>query len=478
MKIKTSICLLLIIVMLFASCSPGAAASASPTTVPETPSATATLEPTVPSASAAIEPTQNTDKIINVYAISGEILGIIGKFLELHPDFTYTINRVLPEIDANNTVVPVSSLDHALSGSGAPDVYLAEAEIVTRYTQGEMSGYALSYEDLGIDVRTKIAEADIAQYTVDIGTRPCDNAVVGLSYKSSGGAFLYRRSIAKKVWGTDDPEKIASKIGPGWDRFFEAAEDLKKEGYSIVSGDGVVWYAAGGSIGSGWIVNGKLNISPERIAFMDYSKELIEKGYSRGNHEYTDAWRSDMLGTGEQPVFGFFATAWMVNNVVALECGDTFGDWAVCEPPVGFIWPGNSKWVLVNKALENDPEKKAAVAELVEWMTLDCTEEGLQFFIASGSLFAGGVKNETVASGTVMALADGKLDMLSGQNMYDVYRSSSDSISGVDVTEYDAIIDNLWREAAGKYSHGECTRDEAIAAFKQDVKERFGYDAW
>ena len=56
----------------------------------------------------------------------------------------------------------------------------------------------------------------------------------------------YRRSIAKDVWGTDDPKTVAEKIGAGtnsWDTFFSAAAELKAKGYGIVSGDGDIWHA-------------------------------------------------------------------------------------------------------------------------------------------------------------------------------------------------------------------------------------------
>ena len=82
-------------------------------------------------------------------------------------------------------------------------------------------------EDLGIDVAADIEAADIAQYSVEIGTRPDDGKVVALGYQATGGAFIYRRSIASDVFGTDDPATITDKIGPGWDKFWSAAEDLK-----------------------------------------------------------------------------------------------------------------------------------------------------------------------------------------------------------------------------------------------------------
>ena len=111
--------------------------------------------------------------------------------------------------------------------------------------RGDASRYAAPYEDLGIDADAKIKSSEIAQYAVDIGTNP-DGKVVALGYQATGGAFIYRRSIAKDTWGTDDPKEIGAKLGAGtndWTQFFNAAEELKGKGYGIVSGDGDIWHA-------------------------------------------------------------------------------------------------------------------------------------------------------------------------------------------------------------------------------------------
>ena len=57
----------------------------------------------------------------------------------------------------------------------------------------------------------KIFVRDLTVMTV-IGTRPDDGAVVALGYQATGGAFIYRRSIAKDVFGTDDPAVVAEAI--------------------------------------------------------------------------------------------------------------------------------------------------------------------------------------------------------------------------------------------------------------------------
>ena len=173
------------------------------------------------------------DHVINVWAFTDEVPNMIEKYKELHPDFDYDINTT---IIATTDGAYQPALDQALASGGAdaPDIYCAEAAFVLKYTQGDASQYAAAYEDLGIDVATMTKDADIAQYTMDIGTNP-DGKLVALGYQATGGAFIYRRSIAKDVWGTEDPAEISKKIGPGWDQFYNAAAELKAKGYGIVS---------------------------------------------------------------------------------------------------------------------------------------------------------------------------------------------------------------------------------------------------
>ena len=234
---------------------------------------------------------------------------------------------------------------------------------------------------------------------MDIGTNP-DGKLVGLGYQATGGAFIYRRSIAKEVWGTDDPNEIKTKIGPGWDQFFTAAEELKAKGYGIVSGDGDIWHAVENSSDQGWIVDGKLTIDPKREEFFDLSKKLKDNGYHNDTTDWTDAWFADMKDEGAQKIFGFFGPAWLINYTLGDNCGGkavgegTYGDWAIAEPPVGFFWGGT--WVLANK----DSSKKEAVGQISDWITLDCSEDGLQYKWANGSFNGEGSTNDAFASGT------------------------------------------------------------------------------
>ncbi len=440
----------------------------------QAPAPAATTAPPEPSETPAVAIDGNN--VIQIYSFTDEIPRALQMYKELHPEFPYEINAT---IIATTDGLYEPALDEALA-AGDADIYCVEADFIAKYTKGEMSSYAMPYKDLGINVAAETIAADIAKYSIEAGTRPSDNAVVGLAYQSTAGVFIYRRSIAKDVWDTDAPAVIEAETGPGWEKFFEAAEKLKERGYAIVSGAGDIWHPMENSADKGWIVDGKLYIDPKRKAFLDYSKELIDKGYSNQTYDWTEAWYADMAGTGAKPVFGFFGPAWFINNIMAVSSGgtepgqSTYGDWAVCLPPAGFFWQGT--WLMANKELENDPAKKAAAASLIEWITLDCTKGGMQYGWSNGSLYGPGIK-DAVVSGTVMAMSDGKHPFLGGQDMYYVFRPANRLANGDNITEHDSLIGNIWRDQVRQYTAGNKTHDEAIADFKRAVKDKLGIDA-
>ncbi len=418
------------------------------------------------------------DTVVNVYAFADEVPNMLQAYVDAHPDCGISINST---IVATTDGLYQPALDQALSSGGAeaPDIYCAEAAFVLKYTQGDARDYAAAYEDLGIDM-SQVESSEIAGYSVDIGTNPDTGKVVGLGYQATGGAFIYRRSIANDVFGTDDPEAIAEAIGAGsgeWTKFFEAAATLKEKGYGIISGDGDLWHAVENSSDEGWIVDGMLHIDPKREAFLDLSKELKDNGYTNDTQDWQDAWFADMKGEGEQGIFGFFGPAWLINYTLAPNCGGekagegTYGDWAVCAPPVGFFWGGT--WLLANK----DTEKADAVAELINWVTLDASEDGLQYKWANGTTFGEGGTKDSVASGAVMAKSNGELEFLGGQNMFDAFVPANAYANGKNLTQYDETINQYWREQVREYTAGNKDKDAAIADFKQMVSDNLGIDA-
>ena len=294
--------------------------------------------------------------------------------------------------------------------------------------------------------------------------------MVALSYEGTGAAFIYRRSIARDVWGTDDPEIIRDKIGPGWDRFLEAAADLRARGYSIVSGYDEVWTPIRNSAELPWVVDGKLVIDPEYEAFLDLAKTLHGNRYTNGTRGWTDAWYMDMRDEGPRKVFGYFGPSWMVNYIITGNCGGekpgegTYGDWAVCDPPVGFFWGGI--WFFVNK----DSEYKEELGDLIRWITLDSSEEGFQYSMANGTFFDDGVRL-AAASGTVMRNVSGETDFLGGQDMFEAFDRAARLANENYISRYDIAISSYWLDAARAYAEGGKSKEQVIAGFKQKFED-------
>lgn len=414
------------------------------------------------------------DKVIRVWSDIGESTDVFNKFIETHPDFDYTIDTVeLSALHFPSDPVLYDTLvnDSRVYDFEVPDIYPSEVSHVAKYTKGDASQYAIDYKELGIDVDTLLEEASIPQYFIDLGTNT-EGQLVGLGYHNTAGAFIYRRSIAKDVWGTDDPFVIQEKIGPGWEKFFEAAEDLRRKGYGICSGADDIWRLVKNEANQPWIVDDSLYIDPKREEYIDIAKKLIDNDYSNNTLQWSDEWYLDMIGEGEKEVFGFLGPAWLINYVIEPNCGGeavgegTYGDWAVCDPPVGSFWGGS---VLM---AHKDTKHKEAVGEIIEWITLDTSDTGFQYLWANGE--STGFKGMPLSI-SVMRSMDYSSEFLGGQNIFEAYISASNLARGDNISRDDEIIDELWCSKVHEYTGGNKSREDVMAEFKLEVTESEEY---
>ena len=421
-------------------------------------------------ASSVFGAAKKTSVTINLWAFTDEVPGMVEKYLKSN----------YPDVKLNTTIIATTdgayqpALNEALK-NGEVDVYAAEAAFILKYSKGDMSEFAAPYKDFGIKIDKAIKDADIASYTVDIGSNE-KGQVVGLGYQATGGCFIYNRTVAKKVFGSDDPKTVQAAIGGGsqsWDKFWDAAKKCADKGVAIVSGDGDIWHAIENSSDKGWIVDDQLYLDPKREAFLDVSKNLTDNGWSNKTQDWTDAWYADMAELGAKPVLGFFGPAWLINYVMAGNSKDTYGDWAVCNSPIGFFWGGT--WVLGSKVAAKDKNKKAVVKGILEWITLDTSNTGLLYHWANGTLNGPGGTKDTVSSGVVMSKSDGKLEFLGGQNMFDYFVPAGAFANGKNLTQYDEEINSIWRDQVRAYANGQKSRADAIKDFKQTVADKLGY---
>ena len=103
---------------------------------------------------------------------------------------------------------------------------------------------------------------------------------------------------------------------------------------------------------------------------------------------------------------------------------------------------------------------------------LDTTEEGAQYNWAKGTIADA---KDTVASGKIMKTADGTLDVLGGQNMFEYYIPANKQVDFSIVSAYDSEIEAIWIPIARNYAEGLIsTKEQALNNFVYAVKAKLG----
>ena len=149
---------------------------------------------------------------------------------------------------------------------------------------------------------------------------------------SSANVFLYRRSVAREIFGTDDPDVISGIIGGGtqsWDKFLEAAQTLKEHGYYIVPGCEDMTCLVDTSCPVSGLMDENFRPDPAWEKFMDVSKILYENGCIKDIEAWSDEWFNIIKGEGDK-VFGIVTSTDNCYFLDALSFEKTYGDWAVC----------------------------------------------------------------------------------------------------------------------------------------------------
>lgn len=395
---------------------------------------------------------------INIYSIDRMLGEIVEKYAGEHWDFPYNINHISDSI-AYSTEGLVHVINDKLSEGASIDLYSVPAVYTQYYVKGEYSDYACTYEELGIDVDAALKKAEIPQYVIEDG-KNADGKLVALPYFGDAQIFVYRRSIAKEVWGTDDPGKIEELTGGGtgkWDKLIEAAETLKKHGYYIMSGNyNLIDLIDTGIPDTDPEVYRNGSVTPKWNEFLELSKSMFEKGCIMNTGPLAEDWSIDPEGTGKN-VFGYIM---MTDAYDSRLYGHDDGDWAVCTPPFKIV-SNYSTGIMVNK----NSRYKELLGPLIEWITLDCSETGLQYRLASGT-FRHDLEKLSVLSGTVMKNVDGSRDVFGGQNInpivYDILQAPDGKHN--DYAYGDAVLQHFLNETDA-YVRGDLDKETAIRNF-------------
>lgn len=386
-----------------------------------------------------------------VWSFTDELDGMIKNYFQKDSRFAgkYEISYSLTPTDQfPNKLDPVLA-----SGSGCPDVFALEDAFVRKYIE---SGLLLDITDIYNEVKDKVYP-----YPVEVGTY--NGKVYGMSWQVTPGAVFYRRSLAKKYLGTDDPAEVQKHLA-NWNKFLETAELLKQKSNGdcyIVSSTGDMFkpYSAGRA--SPWVVDDKLVIDQKMYDYMDMCKTLHDKGYEGRVGQWSEGWFAGMKGTFKdetgknKEIFSYFLPTWGLHYVLKTNAPESAGDWAMCAGPLGYRWGGT--WVGAWKGTKNPNAAK----ELIKYIATD------DAFLEAWAKDTGDVvSNKNVVEKIKDSYADPYLD---GQNHYSAFAQMADSVNGKLSQGTDQAIESIFAEETAAYVNGEKTKQQALDDFKAQV---------
>ncbi len=390
-----------------------------------------------------------------VWSFTDELKNMIDKYYTpSHPAVTIEYS-LTPTDQFPNKLDPVLA-----SGQGAPDVFALEDSFVRKYVE---SGLLLDISDIANEVKAK----QLA-YPIEVGTY--NGKVYALSWQATPGAMFYRRSLAKKYLGSDDPAEV-QKAFANLDEFMKTAALLKDKSAGkcvVVSSTGDLNNVFKGARKGPWVTSdGKLSIDPAMVQYMEMSKALKDKGYEGRQGQWSEGWFAGMKGTlkdekgADVEVFSYFLPTWGLHYVLKTNAPDTSGDWAMVPGPAAYRWGGT--WVGAFKGTKN----VVAAKDFIKYVSSD--DGFLERWAKDTGDF---VSNMNVVAKIKDSYSE---PFLGGQNHYAAFAEMAKNVNGKMTQGTDQAIEALFGEAVTAFINGEKDKDTAINDFKSQVNAQLGF---
>lgn len=411
-------------------------------------------------------------KVINIYSWNDEfrqrLEAVYPEVKETSKDGTVTTLKDGTEIhwiiNPNQDGVYQQKLDEALmnqadaSADDKVDIFLSETDYVYKYTDAA-ADVAMPLKDFGIDPDKDLADQyDFTKTTAS----DADGVQRGSTWQCCPGLLVYRRDIAKDVFGTDDPEEVGKRM-KDWDTAKATAEELKAKGYYTFASYADTFRLYGNSISQPWVEDGAttVNVDQQVMNWIKDSKEWLDAGYLNKTvkGQWNDDWNKAM--GSESKVFAFLFPAWGIDFTLKPNWDGEDGEWAVTNPPQEYNWGGS--YIHAATGTDNPEHAKDIILALTgnkdnllkiskDYSDFTNTKSGMQEV----------AKDDTFAS-----------DFLGGQNPFTYFSPVAENIKIAPLSAYDQGCVELIQNAFSDYFQGQVDYDKAKSNFETAIKERY-----
>ena len=344
------------------------------------------------------------------------------------------------------------------------DIFLVEADYALKYVDADVS---LDVKELGL---TDEDMAQQYQYTKDIVT-DSNGAQKGTTWQATPGLFAYRRSIAKDVLGTDDPEQVQEALSD-WAKFDEVAAKASEKGYKMLSGYDDAYRTFSNNVSAPWVDGDTVKVDENIVKWIDQTKDYTDKGYNNKTSLWDENWAADQGPSGK--VFGFFYSTWGINFTLLGNSLETpvdqggkeevgngiYGDYAVCYGPQPYYWGGT--WICAASGTDN--------AELVKdvMLKLTCDKDIMKKITED-------TQDYTNNQEAMQEIADSDFssDFLGGQNHIALFVEAAKKIDMSNAGPFDQGLNESIQTAFRDYFDGNVDFDKAKANFEKAAQEKY-----
>lgn len=412
-------------------------------------------------------------KVINIYCWNNEfrerVEAIYPEVAETSKDGTVTTLKDGTEIhwiiNPNQDGVYQQKLDEALlkqadaAADDKVDIFLSETDYVNKYTDAE-ADVAMPLTDLGINPDTDLED----QYPFTKVTASDENGVQrGSTWQCCPGLLVYRRDIAKDVFGTDDPEAVGEKV-KDWTAIKAAAEELSAKGYYTFASYADTFRLYGNSISEPWVKPGEtvIHVDQKIMDWVKDSKEWLDAGYL--DKTVKGQWNADWnqsMGSASK-VFAFLFPAWGIDFTLEPNWDGEMGMWGVTNPPQEYNWGGS--YVHACVGTDNPQHVKEIILAVTanKENLLKISKDFSDFTNTQTSMQEAAKDDENFSS-----------DFLGGQNAFKYFAPVAENIVMAPLSSYDQGCVELIQNSFSDYLQGQVDFDKAKVNFETAILERY-----
>ena len=415
---------------------------------------------------------------LRVASFTNEALVWATAFQGVHPDIEIDFTEITMEGGHYQEWL----FNTLVTGVDVPDVVFLEADFIRMFVETPFIA----------DLSHLVSEAhaiDMFPFVIDAGMY--QGQARAFSWQATPGAMFYRRSMAERYFGTDDPADIQALFSD-LDSTLDAFRTIRdgSDGASFGVGSANEFFRGfGANRDQPWVVDDTLVIDPLMMYFIDFARILEEEALHANADQWSGDWfqamddnLSDAHGNPIQ-VFAYFLPSWGLTYVLMDNTDTTFGDWGLIPGPVPYQWGGT--WAAATRDGNQD-----LAAEFIRWIALnDDSQEGWAtgrfdnaFLTAINPDIPAGLSRgpgDFVSSQMVVErisdtfIGSPAYNFLGGQNPYATFGALAPNISLALMQGTDAAIGDEWQDAVGAYLEGELgSVDALLESFRNAVSIR------